>query len=333
MRRINDPDKLNGFVGKSAEHIVRLEKLINDLLDVTKINAGKMEYTMQAFNFRDMLRESIESVQLTAPSHQIILETAAVVKYIGNRFRLEQVVNNFLTNAVKYSPGGEKVLVNCKVEQENIVLSVQDFGIGIAQDHLDRLFDRYYRVDNTAMRFEGLGLGLFISSEILKRHSGSFWIESEQGKGSTFYFRLPLTNHKEARPVSNSDVFYQDNTITIAYNATQTRLDVDWTGFQDMDSVQKGCMLMRDMLSHNNCHKVVNDNRNVQGTWSEAAEWVGEEWMPMMEKAGLRYFAWIFSPSAFSQLSAKKSIDVMQGNVVTQFFTELAAAEEWIGNR
>jgi PAS domain S-box-containing protein len=333
MQRSADANKLNGFVQKSAEHILRLEKLINDLLDVTKINAGKMDYTMREFSFKQMMLESIESVQHTASSHQIILQNADDVIYNGDQFRLEQVMNNFLTNAVKYSPEGEKVLVSSRVEQENIIVAIQDFGIGIAEDNLDRLFERYYRVDNTSMRFEGLGLGLFISSEILKRHQGSFWIESEQGKGSTFYFRLPLNRSNKAMPVVDTDVAYQNSFITINYNEANQRLDVDWTGFQNMESVQHGCLVLLKMLIKHQCNKIVNDNRNVLGTWSEAAEWVGLEWFPRAEEAGLKYLAWIFSNSAFSQLSAKKSIDVMTGSVVTQFFTDMQPAEEWINSK
>ncbi len=193
MQRTVEPEKMSGFLKKSQENILRLEKLINDLLDVTKINAGKMVYTMQDFSFNQMLKESVEGVQYIAPAHQIILEIDQDVIFKGDRFRIEQVMNNFLTNSVKYAPEGRKIIVNSKLEQNSIVVAVQDFGIGIAQHDLNRLSERYYRVDNAAMQFEGLGLGLFISSEILKRHNGSFWIESEVGKGSTFYFRLPFS--------------------------------------------------------------------------------------------------------------------------------------------
>jgi|GEM_PF-745176 len=206
MRRTKDNEKLYGFIEKSSDHIFRLEKLINDLLDVTKINAGKLTYAMQPFNFRQMLVNSIDGVQHMTQTHEIILLNAPDVTYTGDEYRLEQVVHNFLTNAVKYSPEGQRVLVNASIEGGDVVVSVQDFGIGIAREHLDKLFDRYYRVDNTAMRFEGLGLGLFICSVILNRHKGSFWIESEQGKGSTFYFRLPLNPHQEFNTLSEKDI-------------------------------------------------------------------------------------------------------------------------------
>lgn len=339
MKRTTDVDKLHEYIGKSSNNILRLEKLIGDLLDVTRINAGKMKYTMKKFDFKQMLIESVESVQYTASNHQLIIEKAVPVNYIGDRFRIEQVLNNFLSNAVKYSPQGGEVRICCELQLDNIIVSVQDFGIGIANQDLSRLFERYYRVDNTAMRFEGLGLGLFISSEILKGHHGSFWIESERGKGSTFYFRLPLNNASKdnglnvSKPSIDKDDFYQDNSITVVYNPVYQRLDVDWTGFQSFESVQHGGMVILEMLKRNNCSKIINDNRHVLGTWSEAAEWAGEEWFPMVEKAGLKYFAWIYSPSAFSQLSAKKSVDNAVGNVVTQFFTDIVLAQDWLNGK
>ncbi|MDB5005145.1 MAG: hypothetical protein JWQ34_3370 [Mucilaginibacter sp.] len=332
MKRTKDEERLTGFIDKSAEHIYRLERLINDLLDVTKINAGKMNYAMEPFLFSQLLRDSIANMQYNA-THELILESAPDVTFTGDRLRLEQVMNNFLTNAAKYSPDGTTIIVNGKLEDNGIIVSVQDFGIGIAPENLDKLFDRYYRVDNTAMRFEGLGLGLFISSEILKRHQGSFWIESELGKSSTFYFRLPLAANAALAPVIQTETNYQDSKITINYIKEFGRMEVDWTGFQDMESVKHGCLLMLDYLTNTRCDRIVNDNTNVQGNWSDAVEWVGNEWFPMMEKAGLKYFAHLFSPSTFSQLSAKKSIDIMAGIITTQYFTDIELAREWIDSR
>jgi PAS domain S-box-containing protein len=333
LQRAPNAEKMREFAGKSAAHVIRLEKLISDLLDVTRLNAGKMTYDMQDFDFRDMLLESIESVQTIAPNHQLLMKCDAAMPFTGDRFRLEQVAINFLTNAVKYSPLGEKVIINCQVQNAHLIVSIQDFGIGIARENLDKLFDRYYRVDNTAMRFDGLGLGLYISSEIIKRHQGSFWIESEPGKGSTFYFRLPLNQTGEKPAPVKTKNHYRDEHLTITYQPDQHRLDVDWTGFQNMQSVQHGCILMWEYLKAHRVDRIVNDNTHVQGNWADAVDWVGNIWFPMMEQAGLKYFAHIFSPSTFSQLAAQKSIDIMAGIITTQYFTEVELAREWINSR
>ncbi|WP_419701330.1 PAS domain-containing protein [Mucilaginibacter sp. NFX135] len=334
MMRINEPQKLNDLIQKSAAHVLRLEKLISNLLDVSRINAGKMDYNMESFNFYEMLKDTIDSVQHTTASHQIILKSAENITYTGDRFRLEQVVNNLLTNAIKYSPEANKVIVTCAIHEDNsLIVSVQDFGIGIEEKNLSRLFERYYRVDNTAMRFEGLGLGLFISAEILKRHNGSFWIESVPGKGSTFFFRLLTHQIQKQAAIIQGDLYYHDSAITLSYNNVHSRIDADWTGFQNLESVQQGCHRLLNMMVKNHVHKVLNNNIHVLGNWSEAVEWVAEEWFPAMYKAGLKYFAWVNSPSVFSQLSARKSVNTLPNKIAIRFFTDVITAEAWINEQ
>jgi PAS domain S-box-containing protein len=333
MQRTEDHARLNGFINKSAEQVRRLETLIDDLLDVTKINAGKMIYNMEPFDFSAMIAGSVDNAQHMSNTHTVVLENNDTITYTGDQLRLEQVLHNFLSNAIKYSPHGKRVIVSSRVELDNIVVSVQDFGIGIEEKDLDHLFDRYYRVDNSSMRFEGLGLGLYISSEILKRHEGSFWIESTPGNGATFFFRLPLHSEQEATAKTDTNTFYEDEHISVSYNKSKGRLDVDWKGYQNLESVKKGGLIMLEMLQKNSCSMVLNDNTHVLGSWAEAADWAGGEWFPMMEKAGLKYFAWIYSPSMFSKLAADKSVDTAVGNVAIELFTDIGAAREWLDTR
>jgi hypothetical protein len=276
-----------------------------------------------------MLLDSIGNLRFNA-THEIVLEQSADIEFTGDQIRLEQVVNNMLSNAIKYSPGANKVLVNMIVEKRNIVVSVRDFGIGIRPENLDKLFDRYYRINNKIQHFEGLGLGLFISSEILRHHRGNLWIESEPGQGSTFFFRLPLQTTQQPAPPIRRNEYYKDEHLEIIVNENDKRLEVDWTGFQDLASVKHGCLLMLEYLKLHPTDRIINDNRNVTGTWSEAADWVGNVWFPLMEKAGLRYFAHILAVNIFGQLSAKKSIDIMAGIITTQYFTDYDSASQWL---
>jgi PAS domain S-box-containing protein len=182
----------NKFVVNSIQQLKRLEKLVGDLLDVSKISAGRITYTMGVFDIAEMITEVVESVQLSNSKHQLQIESNPSAELEGDRYRLEQVLTNFLTNAIKYSPDSDKVLIRSVIRDNEIVVAVEDFGIGIEKENLDKLFERFYRVDNTAMKYDGLGLGLYVSAEILTRHKGNFWIESEPGQGSTFYFGLPV---------------------------------------------------------------------------------------------------------------------------------------------
>jgi PAS domain S-box-containing protein len=332
MVRAQNAMELQGHLKKSSDNIFRLEKLIDDLLDVTKITAGKMKYNIEEFNFNEMVSDVVEGFKLIAVNHKIIVKRNESITYAGDRFRLEQVLNNFLSNAVKYSPNGKKVVVNSFVEQENLIVSIQDFGIGIAKQDVGRLFERYYRVDNTAMRFEGLGLGLFIASEILKRHKGNFWLETQEGHGSTFYFRLPISNNL-ANTVKERNESYQDENISIIYNKEFNRLDLDWIGHQNMDTVKHGCLKTLEMILRFKIQRILNNNLKVIGSWSDASEWVGKIFFPMMEKKGVKSVAWIYSSDAFNQLSAKKSVDVAIAKINTQFFTSVEEAEEWINKQ
>lgn len=183
------------------------------------------------------------------------------------------------------------------------------------------------------MRFEGLGLGLFISAEILKRHNGSFWIDSVPEEGSTFFFRLLTHQIPRQAAIIQGDLYYHDSAITLSYNSIHSRIDADWTGFQNLESVQQGCHRMLNMMIKNNVYKILNNNIHVLGNWSEAVDWVAQECFPAMQKAGLRYFAWVNSPSVFSQLSARKSVNDLNGEMTISFFADVITAETWINKQ
>ena len=326
-------DKISQFAVKASEQLIRLERLISDLLDVSKINSGRLVYNNTVFYFREMLREVVQSIQHTTSTHQIIVERSDKVILLGDRFRLEQVVYNFLSNAIKYSPAANKVIVNSQVKDDDLVVSVQDFGVGIATENLHKAFDRYYRVDETAMRFQGLGLGLFISAEILKRHNGNFWIESELGKGSTFFFSLPLHDTSHAiKPETDHRTYYKDSKVEIRCNVEKHWIETYWHGFQNLETIKHGCLKILDLLERNNCDKVLNDNTHVLGNWSEASEWGGKIWLPAMEKSGLRYFAWVHSESTFSKLAASKLANFSNGQIITSFFDHKDEAVRWLEN-
>jgi signal transduction histidine kinase len=185
-------DKKYPFIVNANNSIKRLEKLVEDLLDVTKIHSGQIDLNLAAFYFSDALTNSIANVQLISGKHEILLENSIDLLYTGDQFRIEQVLINLLNNAIKYSPDANKVIVKAKIESGHIIVQVQDFGIGIAKEDIDQLFQRFYRVSKTAMNYQGVGLGLYIASEIIKKHNGNFTIESEPGKGSSFCFNLPI---------------------------------------------------------------------------------------------------------------------------------------------
>lgn len=179
------------FVQKGIKQVDKLIELIQDLLEVTKIQAGKLDLKKTRFVLDDLIAECCEDVQAQSEHHKCIIEGETNIALYADRNRLEQVVINLLSNAIKYSPDGEKIIINVTTTDEGAKIAITDFGIGISKDKLPLLFDRFYRVDDISQRYSGLGLGLYISAEIVRRHEGFIGIESTPGEGSTFWFTIP----------------------------------------------------------------------------------------------------------------------------------------------
>lgn len=189
----NNDDKSIKSLVKVNKQIDKLTALIYNLLDISKIQSGHLEYSMKQFSFDEMISESIEVLQHMSDKHTIILEGKSNSLMYGDEDRLIQVISNLITNAIKYSPLADKVVVHVSVSKKRITVAIQDFGIGMDKEHLQKVFERFYRVSGTTdSTFPGLGIGLYISKEIVLRHGGKLWVESSVGKGSTFYLELPV---------------------------------------------------------------------------------------------------------------------------------------------
>ena len=182
-----------GMMQKMDAQLNRLTSLINDLLDVTKINSGKLQYNNQEFELQPMLTELVEDLQRTSTKHHLIQIYSTIGHVFADKDRIEQVVINLITNAIKYSPEGDQVIIRAKQVDEEIVVSVEDFGVGISKNNQFKVFEQFYRVSAEKQHaFPGVGLGLYISAEIIKRTGGRIWVISEENKGSCFYFSLPI---------------------------------------------------------------------------------------------------------------------------------------------
>jgi len=188
-----DDNKDKYLIQNLTKQTERLEELVTDLLNTSKIQVGKLEMNKKKFDIDATVSKIIIDFQYSNETHQIIKEGKINENIFGDQSRIEQVLDNLITNAIKYSPNANKVIVGLKKENNNVIISVQDFGRGIPQEKIARIFERFYRIYETEdMNSTGFGLGLYISSEIVKGHGGKIWVESKEGKGSTFSFSLPL---------------------------------------------------------------------------------------------------------------------------------------------
>jgi PAS domain S-box-containing protein len=167
--------------------------LINDLLSVSKIQTSKLEIRKEKFDLQSLVKETVEDMQETTKTHKILLKGRISGAIFSDKEKVRQVLVNFLTNAIKFSPKAKKLVVKIEKNRETATLRVTDFGIGIPKTHHNRIFDRFYRAYGSGNKqYPGLGMGLYISSEIIKLLDGKMWFESTPGKGSTFYFSLPF---------------------------------------------------------------------------------------------------------------------------------------------
>jgi signal transduction histidine kinase len=189
------------FIKKVDTQVDKLTNFINDLLDVTKVQAGKMEFNFENFLIDEIVDEVIDTMQLTTSRHSINKNGASKAFVYGDKERTSQVLVNLLSNAIKYSPHADKINVTVANGGDTVSVAVQDFGLGISQKNQEKVFDRFYRVDGKRKEtFPGLGLGLYIASEIIKRQNGRLYVKSEEGSGSTFCVELPVITHNKKTP-------------------------------------------------------------------------------------------------------------------------------------
>ncbi len=179
------------MLSKMDKQVDKLTMLIVDLLDVTKIDKGELIFQMEEFDFNELVKETAEEMQRTTKSHKIILDLNRCDPVLGDRNRIGQVIVNLVSNAIKYSPDGRQIVIKTFCENKKVQLSVQDDGIGIPKEEHANIFKRFFRVSSKSnYTFPGMGLGLYISSEIVKRHNGRIFFDSDDGKGSTFSFEI-----------------------------------------------------------------------------------------------------------------------------------------------
>jgi signal transduction histidine kinase len=197
LNSIENKDPNKQYIQKTLDNVNKLQQLIFDLLDVSKIQSGQLHLNINEFDIDALLDEVIGSFQVVSTNHRIIRKGTRFKQLIrGDRQRIEQVIINLLSNAVKYSPDENEVLVEMVKNNKEVIISVRDYGIGIPKEEQASVFDRFYRTKSMSVLISGFGLGLYICKDIIRRHQGEIWIKSET-RGTSFYFSLPL----EAAPV------------------------------------------------------------------------------------------------------------------------------------
>jgi PAS domain S-box-containing protein len=187
------PDQfLTDAMEKSNVQVRRMTAMINGFLNISRLESGKIQIEQQPFDMETLISDMISEAKLTVSTHLISFIPCGPVEVNADRDKIGSVLSNLISNAVKYSPKGKNIEVACQANDDSVIVSVKDEGMGIKPDDLAKIFDRYYRVETTHTRhISGFGIGLYLSAEIIRGHGGRVWAESESGVGSVFYFSLP----------------------------------------------------------------------------------------------------------------------------------------------
>jgi len=188
-----DREKLLKIANTSSNNLKKLGKLVDDLFNATRIEHGQLLVNKTNFGLYALVEECCEHV-LLAGTHQISINGDKTLQINADRQKIEQVIVNLVNNAVKYGADSKEISITISDFPGSIKISVQDHGIGISPAKVPYLFDRYYRVETTGIQYAGLGLGLYISNEIIKQHGGKMGVDTEENKGSCFWFTLPIDN-------------------------------------------------------------------------------------------------------------------------------------------
>jgi signal transduction histidine kinase len=191
LREIMEEDVNLPFLNQTVKQVDKLSALISNLLDVSKIQAGKLGLNRTVFDVTALIEEISSNLQQTTDNHHIVVNHPWEKLIVNaDRERIEQVFTNIIGNAIKYTPQSGDIVINANRKGNDISIDILDTGIGIPDKDIDNIFQRFYRVRGSASSFPGSGAGLYISSEIIKSHGGEMWAESEIGKGSVFHFSI-----------------------------------------------------------------------------------------------------------------------------------------------
>ena len=192
-RMRDDPSQpiFSRLLDQSTKSMERITSLIDDLLNVSRMSEGQLTLNKSAFTVINMLNQCCSHIREDG-KYKLVVQGDVDLQIDADEHRIEQVIVNFVNNAVKYAPNSKYIYLKVEKDHNLAMISVRDTGPGIPEDKLPHLFDRYYRADYTEKQYSGLGLGLYICSEIIKRHGGNIGVDSTPGKGTTFWFTLPF---------------------------------------------------------------------------------------------------------------------------------------------
>jgi len=181
------------YVTRTIAQVHKLVSLTNTLLNASRTTLGTLPYTdSEVIDIDQFIYNLISVTQPTMPQHTIIMKGHTKAKWKGDATRLDEVISNIILNAAKYSPNSNDIIITLSSTKKSFLIAIADFGIGMTEKEVLKIFQRFQRLESAKNLSQGLGLGLYLAREIIRHYKGNIWVKSEKGKGSTFFIELPL---------------------------------------------------------------------------------------------------------------------------------------------
>lgn len=192
LKQAGSDAERRSYIRQIESELSRLSKLVFDMLDISKIQVGKLPFVMRTFDLSDLVRSAVSAAAASEAERTFVMRPLPRMTVWGDRSRIIQVMNNIISNAVKYSPEGSRITVSGRVRGHFAEVTIRDKGIGIDPQYQEKIFNRFYRGSTPNKNYPGLGIGLYICKNIIERHGGEIKVKSAPGQGSSFTFTLPL---------------------------------------------------------------------------------------------------------------------------------------------
>jgi two-component system sensor histidine kinase VicK len=192
---LTEDKTLTDMMVLALSQIRKMTRMINSFVNISRLEAGKFDLDLTDFDLGELVTEYLDEVRVTAPRHEFIQQGCQKLKVSADRAKIGVLLNNLVTNAVKFTPAGKSITVSCFQKPGYVEVSVMDQGCGIAEKDRHKVFERFSQIENPHVKnSSGFGIGLFLCSEIIKAHQGKIWLEDSEGIGCDFHFRLPVVN-------------------------------------------------------------------------------------------------------------------------------------------
>jgi len=195
-----EKDDVDEFLNIILDESKRLNRLVNELINVARIDAGETTLNKEVMDISSLLEKNIQNFKQSAIEHEttLQLDLKHTKEVVIDYDKIFQVITNLLDNAMRYTKSGDTIKISTYNDTNNLYIKIADTGVGIAKEHINHIFDRFYKVDQARTRGKhGTGLGLFIVKAIIEKHHGEIKVESEQGVGTTFTISIPLVDTKQ----------------------------------------------------------------------------------------------------------------------------------------